>query len=28
VQEALDDFKINLMIFDDNEQEIVKWLLI
>jgi hypothetical protein len=28
VQEALDDFEINLMIFDDNEQEIVKWLLI
>lgn len=28
VQEALQDFGINLLIFDDQEQEIVKWLLI
>lgn len=28
VQDALQDFEINLMIFDDQEQEIVKWLLI
>lgn len=28
VEEALKDFEINLMVFDDYEKEIVKWLLI
>lgn len=28
VQDALQDFGINLMIFDDQEQKIVKWLLL